>query len=283
MQMSRIVKKNVLAPNVNFITVQAPDIAKSAHPGQFVVIRVDDMGERIPLTLMDWDKNEGTISIIFQEVGVSTRKLGMLEVSDCIHDVFGPLGVPSDVKHHSTVAVVCGGVGTAAAHPIARGFKETGNRVISIIGARTKDLLILEDELSKVSDEVYISTNDGSKGFKGFVSDLLKELIVKDIGLDFVYVVGPPLMMKSVAEVTRPYGIKTIVSLNPIMVDGMGLCGACRVTVGGEKKFACVDGPDFDGHQVDFDELLQRLRMFSFEEKVALEHRIQVEKCGNCQ
>ena len=282
MEMSRIVDKHVLSPNVKLIKVHAPEIARAVQPGQFIVIRVDQMGERIPLSLMDWDGQEGTVSIIFQEVGVSTRKLGMLEVGDCIHDIVGPLGMPSDVKHHSTVAVVCGGVGTAAAHPIARGFKETGNHVISIIGARTKDLLILEDEMHKVSDEVYVSTNDGSKGYKGFVSGLLKDLIMRGSGLDFVYVVGPPLMMKSVADVTRPYGIRTIVSLNPIMVDGMGLCGACRVTVGGEKKFACVDGPDFDGHKVDFDELVQRLRMFSSEEKRALEH-LQVEKCSNCQ
>jgi len=282
MEMSRIVDKHVLSPNVKLIKVHAPEIARAVQPGQFIVIRVDQMGERIPLSLMDWDGQEGTVSIIFQEVGVSTRKLGMLEVGDCIHDIVGPLGMPSDVKHHSTVAVVCGGVGTAAAHPIARGFKETGNHVISIIGARTKDLLILEDEMHKVSDEVYVSTNDGSKGYKGFVSGLLKDLIMRGSGLDFVYVVGPPLMMKSVADVTRPYGIRTIVSLNPIMVDGMGLCGACRVTVGGEKKFACVDGPDFDGHKVDFDELVQRLRTFSSEEKRALEH-LQVEKCSNCQ
>jgi len=267
--MYKILAKQELAPQIKLFKVHAPDIAEKAKPGQFVIIRIDEKGERIPLTLVDWGKKKGTITLIFQEVGVSTRKLGMLKVEDDILNIVGPLGNPSDIKHHGSVAVVCGGVGTAAAYPIAKAFKQEENKVISIVGARTKELLILEDEMKSVSDELYISTDNGSKGYKGFVSDVLKALITKGYRFDIVYAIGPPLMMMATSEVTRPHGIKTIVSLNPIMVDGMGMCGACRVTISGQTKFACIDGPDFDGHQVNFDELIKRLQMYQPEEKLA--------------
>jgi len=267
--MYKVLAKQELAPQVKLVKVYAPEIAEKAKPGQFVIIRIDEKGERIPLTLVTWEKDKGEITLIFQEVGVTTRKLGMLEVGDEILNTAGPLGNPSDIKHHDSVAVVCGGVGTVAAYPIAKAFKEVGNKVISIVGARTKELLILEDEMKNVSDELYISTDDGSKGYKGFVSDVLKTLIEKGYRFDVVYAIGPPLMMRATAEVTRPYGIKTIVSLNPIMVDGMGMCGVCRVSVGGKTRFACFEGPEFDAHQVNFDELIKRLRMYQPEEKLA--------------
>ena len=269
--MHKVLVKKELAPQIKLIKVHAPDIVEKAKPGQFVILRIDEKGERIPLTLVAWENEKEAITLIFQEVGVSTIKLGMLKIGDEILNIVGPLGSPSDIKHHGSVAVVCGGVGMAAAYPIAKAFKEAGNKVISIVGARSKELLILEDEMKDVSDELYISTDDGSKGYKGFVSDVLKTLIEKGYQFDMVYAIGPPLMMRATSEVTRPHGIKTIVSLNPIMVDGMGMCGACRVTVGGRTKFACVDGPEFDGHLVDFDELIKRLRMYQPEEKTALQ------------
>lgn len=267
--MYKVLAKRELAPQIKLFKVHAPDIAEKARPGQFVIIRIEEKGERIPLTLVDWKKDKGAITLIFQEVGVSSRKLGTLEVDDEILDIVGPLGNPSDIKPYGSVAVVCGGVGAAAAYPIAKALKENGNKVISVVGARTKEMLILEKEMKRVSDELYISTDDGSKGHKGFVSDVLKALLKKGYPLDIVYAIGPPLMMRATSEVTRPHDIKTIVSLNPIMVDGMGMCGACRVTVGGRTRFACVDGPEFDGHQVNFDELIIRLRMYQSKEKFA--------------
>jgi len=267
--MYQILVKRELAPQEKLFKIHAPDIAEKAKPGQFVILRVDEKGERIPLTLVDWKNDEGSITLIFQEVGVSTRKLGMLEVGDEILNIVGPLGNPSDIKRFGSVAVVCGGVGTAAAYPIAKAFREAGNKVISIVGARTQELLILEEEMRKASDELYISTDDGSKGHKGFVSDVLRTLIEKGYHFDVVYAIGPPLMMRATSEATRPHAIKTIVSLNPIMVDGMGMCGACRVTVSGRTRFACIEGPEFDGHQVDFNELIKRLRMYQPEEKIA--------------
>jgi ferredoxin--NADP+ reductase len=266
-----IVAKQELAPQIISIEICNRDIANKARPGQFVILRLDEEGERFPLTLVDWDKNKGTITLIFQEVGVSTKKLGQLGVEDTILNIAGPLGNPSDIKNQSLVAIVCGGVGTAAAYPIAKGFHEAGSRVISIIGARNKDLIILENKMRSVSDELYISTDDGSKGHKGFVSEVLKTLIEKGYPLKTVYAIGPPMMMKATSEVTKPYGIKTIVSLNPIMVDGMGMCGACRVTVGDKTKFACVDGPEFDAGIVDFGELVKRLKTYSDEEKAAIQ------------
>jgi ferredoxin--NADP+ reductase len=270
--MYKILKKTELAPKIKLVEISAPEVTRKANAGQFVILRIDETAERIPLTLVDWEPKKGTITLIFLEVGLSTLKLGALEVGDEILNVAGPLGNPSEIKHYGSVAAVSGGVGTAAVYPISKALKEAGNRVVSIIGARTEELLILEDEMKSCSDEVYISTDDGSKGHKGFVSDVLKMLIEKGHHFDIVYAIGPTLMMRATANVTRPYSIKTIVSLNPIMMDGMGMCGACRVTVGGETKFACVDGPEFDGHLVDFDELLKRQRVYLAEEKQAVEH-----------
>jgi len=269
--MYEVLKKLQLAPKIKLVKINAPEVAMKAKAGQFVILRIDEKGERIPLTLAEWELKKGTITLIFLEVGVSTRKLGALGVEDEILDVVGPLGNPSDIKHYGSVAVVCGGVGTAAAYPIAKALKEAGNQVVSIIGARTEELLILEDEMKNVSDELYISTDDGSKGHKGFVSDVLRILVEKGYHFDIVYAIGPPMMMRATANVTKSNSIKTIVSLNPIMVDGMGMCGACRVTVGGETKFACLDGPEFDGHLVNFDELIKRLRVYLPEEKQAAE------------
>jgi len=274
--MYEVLKKLELAPKIKLLKINTPEIARKAKPGQFVILRIDEKGERIPLTLVEWEPKKGTITLIFQEVGVSTLKLGALGIGEVILDVAGPLGNPSDIKHYGSVAVVCGGVGTAAAYPIAKALKEAGNQVISIIGARTKELLILENKMKNISDEMYISTDDGSKGHKGFVSDVLRMLIEKGYRFDIVYAIGPPLMMRATANVTKSHSMKTIVSLNPIMVDGMGMCGACRVTVGGETKFACFDGPEFDGHLVDFDELIKRLRVYLSEEKQAME---LYEKC----
>jgi ferredoxin--NADP+ reductase len=269
-EMFKIIEKKELAPNIKLLRIIAPEISNKAKPGQFVILRVDEKGERFPLTIANWDANNGTITIVFLEVGVSTTKLGALEVGDEVKDVVGPLGNPSDIKYYGTVAVVCGGVGTAASFPIARALKEAGNRVVSILGARNEELIILEDELRRYSDELYISTDDGSKGHKGFVSDVLKILIEKGQHFDLAYAIGPPLMMRATVNVAKVYSLKTIVSLNPIMVDGCGMCGACRVAVGDETKFACLDGPEFEGNIVDFDELIKRLRVYRSEEEKAL-------------
>jgi ferredoxin--NADP+ reductase len=267
----KITTTKELAPKIKLIEIEAPEIAAKAKAGQFVILRLDETGERIPLTIVDWNKKEGTIVLIFLETGVSTERLGMLKKEDTIMDVVGPLGKPSEIKKYQLLCVIGGGVGTAAAYPIARAFKEAGSRVISIVGAKSADMLILEDEMHEVSDELHISTDDGTKGQKGFVSDVLKRLMDEGYKFDVVYAIGPTVMMRAVAETTRPYKIKTIVSLNPIMVDGMGMCGACRVTVGGVTKFGCVDGPEFDGHQVDFGELLKRQRVYTSEEQMALQ------------
>jgi len=266
----RVITKERLAPGIKRMVISAPLIAKKAKVGQFVIIRVDEYGERFPLTLVDWNVEKGMVTLIFQEVGVSTKKLGMLQVGDCIKDVFGPLGNPSEIRRYGDVAVVGGGVGTALMYPQVKALKEAGNKVTSILGARTAELLLLERELRELSDELYVSTDDGSKGYKGFTSGVLKSLLEQGRKFDYVFAVGPTPMMRAIAEVTRPYGIKTVVSLNPIMVDGTGMCGTCRVTVGGETKFACVDGPEFDAHEVDFRELMNRLRTYLDEEKRAL-------------
>jgi len=269
--MYEITGKKELAPNIKLLEIRAPAIANKAKAGQFVIIRIDDRGERFPLTLADWEPKKGVITIIFLEVGMSTTKLGALKIRQEILDLSGPLGNPSDIKHYGSVAVVCGGVGTAAAYPTAKALKEAGNRAVSIIGARTKELLILEDEMRSYSNEVYISTDDGSRGHKGFVSNVLKTLIEEEQHFDIVYAIGPPLMMRATVNVAKSYSLKTVVSLNPIMVDGCGMCGSCRVTVGGETKFACVDGPEFDGNIVNFDELIMRLRGYQSKEKQALD------------
>ena len=265
---NKILEKRQLNPQVKLLKIYAPIIAQKAQPGQFIILKANGNSERIPLTLANWDKHEGTITIIFQEVGYSTIELGKLEAGEKIQNLAGPLGKPSQIQNYGKVAVVCGGVGTAVAYPVAKALKEAKNCVVTIMGARNKDLFILTPEMITVSNEMYFSTDDGSKGQKGFVIDVLKTLISDGYKFDLVFAVGPPLMMNAVAEVTRPLGIRTVVSLNPIMVDGMGMCGACRVSVGEKTQFACVDGPEFDAHQVNFKELIQRLKSYTDEEKL---------------
>lgn len=264
----KILEKQQLNSQVKLLKIYSPNIAQKAQPGQFIILKAHQNSERIPLTLACWDKHDGTITLIFQEVGFLTIELGKLEVGENITNLAGPLGKPSEIKNYGKAAIVCGGVGAAVAYPIAKALKEAGNKVITIMGARNKDLFILLPEMISVSNEFYISTDDGSKGQKGFVSDVLKKLIAEGYKFNIIYAVGPPMMMNVVSEVTRPFGIKTIVSLNPIMVDGMGMCGACRISVGETIQFACVDGPEFDAHQVNFIELVQRLKSYSTEEKI---------------
>lgn len=267
--MFEILEKKILAPGVKLIKVKAPLISQKALAGQFVVIRVYDKGERIPLTIADKDEKEGSITIVFQEVGKTTKLLGKLEKGEYILDVVGPLGKPSDIDKYGVVIGVGGGVGIAALFPILKALKSYGNYVISIIGGRSKEFVIFKDEIENIVDEAYITTDDGTLGRKGLVTDVLKELLeVRKI--DRIWAVGPTIMMKVVSDVTRPYNVPTIVSLNPIMVDGTGMCGGCRVTVDGKIKFTCVDGPEFDGHLVDFDELLLRLKTYKEEEMLAL-------------
>ena len=253
------------------MVIKTPLIAKKAYAGNFVLVRVNETGERIPLTIADSDLTSGTITIIVQGVGKTTKKMNVLNAGDQINDVVGPLGTPSHIEKFGTAVSIGGGVGTAIAYPTAVALKQAGNHVITINGARTKDLVILEDEMKKVSDESYITTDDGSYGFHGFVTDMLQKLIDDKKEINFVLAIGPIPMMQAVADLTKPYGIKTVVSLNPIMVDGTGMCGGCRVTVGGETKFACVDGPEFDGHLVDYDELSLRLQAYAEDEKACYE------------
>ncbi len=269
--MFEITGKKELAPHIKWIEVKAPHVARAAKAGQFVVLRLHDRGERIPLTLFRWDKEKRTIELVFQEVGKTTYELGTYEVGDKIRDIVGPLGMPTHVENFGTAVIVSGGVGAPIGYAVTKALKEAGNYVITIAGFRSKEFVILEDEFKKVSDELLITTDDGSYVRKGFTTDVLKELIDSGKKIDFVFTVGPVIMMKIVADITKKHGIKTYASLNPIMVDGTGMCGACRVTVGGEIKFACVDGPDFDAHQVDFDELMMRLTEYREEEKIALE------------
>jgi ferredoxin/flavodoxin---NADP+ reductase len=254
------------------MVIEAPEIARKRKAGQFVTLMIDDKGERIPLTIVDSDSEKGTITIIFQIVGKTTTHLASLKKGDYIMHILGPLGHPTEIENFGTAAIVGGGVGIGVAYPIAAALKKAGNKVISIIGARTKDILILEDEMKAVSDELLVSTDDGSYGFCGFTSQVLQNVIDSGQKLDIVYAIGPVPMMRVLANLTKPYGIKTIVSLNPIMVDATGMCGACRVSVGGKTKFGCVDGPEFDGHQVDFALLMSRLRMYCDEERQALQH-----------
>jgi ferredoxin--NADP+ reductase len=244
-------------------------VAKKAQAGQFVILRIDEKGERIPLTIADYDREKGTITIIFMEVGKTTKQLGKLNVGDSIENFAGPLGIASEVKNYGTVVCVGGGVGIAPLYPIVRALKDAGNYVISILGAKNKKLLLLEEEIESFSDELYITTDDGSKGHKGFVSDVLQKQIDSKEKIDMVMAIGPVIMMKVVADLTKKYQIKTLVSLNPIMVDGTGMCGGCRVSVEGKTKFACVDGPEFDGHEVDFNNLMLRNRRFLEEEEDA--------------
>ena len=266
-----IVDAKLLAASVKQLRVAAPEIAKKRKPGQFVVLRTHEEGERIPLTIADGDPAAGTITLIFQEVGKSTMHLGKLKAGDSILDLIGPLGRPTHIENFGTVVCIGGGIGIAPVYPIAKGMRDAGNRVISIIGARNKDLLILEEEMAKVSHVLKVSTDDGSYGYHGFVSDVLQDVIDEGNPLHLVVAIGPVPMMRVVCNVTRSRNIKTVVSLNPIMVDATGMCGSCRVTVDGKVKFACVEGPDFDGHQVDFDDLTARLRRFAAEERTALD------------
>lgn len=260
--MYKILTKKILNPTVTLMEVDAPMIAKKAEPGQFIILRVDAEGERIPLTIADFDREKGTITIIFQIVGATTEKLDHLEEGEFIHDFVGPLGVPSHTDGLKKVAVVGGGVGCAIAYPIAKKLHHLGAEVHSIVGFRNKDLVILEDEFKAASDVMKLMTDDGSHGEKGLVTNALEELIKAGNQYDEVIAIGPLVMMKFVCKLTKEYGIKTVVSMNPIMIDGTGMCGGCRLTVGGETKFACVDGPDFDGHLVDFDEAMERGTMY---------------------
>ncbi len=266
-----IVEKKVLSPTVFQFKVRAERIARKRKPGQFVILRIYENGERIPLTIVDSDPSAGTITLIVQEVGKTTALLATLNEGDSVLDVVGPLGRPTHIDNFGTTVVVGGGIGIAPVYPISKGFKEAGNKVVAILGARNKDLLILEEEMRGISDEVYITTDDGSYGRKGFVTQMLQGLIDSGMGIDLVLGVGPIPMMKALCEVTRPHGIKTVVSLNPIMIDGTGMCGACRITYGDKIKFVCVDGPEFDGHKVNFDELMMRNRSYYREEKIAME------------
>lgn len=269
--MYKIVAKEELSPVIYFVKVQAPAIAKKAKPGQFVVIRVDEVGERIPLTLADWDEKEGTISLVAQQVGTSTYKLARLNKGDHIWNLVGPLGLPSEIEKFGTVVCVGGGVGIAPVFPIARALKQAGNRVISIMGARNKDLLFWEERLREISDELIVTTDDGSYARKGVVTEPLKEVLERDKKVSRVIAIGPAIMMKFCSSTTKPFGIKTIVSLNSIMVDGTGMCGCCRVSVGDVTRFVCVDGPEFDGHEVDWNLLFNRQRIYCDEEKQSLE------------
>lgn len=277
--MFKILSKKQLAAGVTKFVIEAPRIAKNAKPGQFVMLRVSDDGERIPLTIADYNTSEGTITIIAQEIGKTTSALSLLNTEDSIHDLVGPLGHPTNIAKLGTVCVVAGGVGVAEIIPVAKAFKEASNTVLGIIGARNKDLIILENEMKAATDELSVMTDDGSYGKKGFVTDALSELIAKQVHIDAVYAIGPVPMMKAVAALTAKHQIKTVVSLNPIMVDGTGMCGACRVTVEGKTRFACVDGPEFDAHQVNWDELISRLSLFKTEEKISFEKHKTECKC----
>jgi ferredoxin--NADP+ reductase len=267
--MFTIREKKQLSAAVKQITVSAPDIAQRARAGQFVIVRVSEKGERIPITITANDPAAGTITLIFQEIGKTTRALGSLETGDAVRDVLGPLGHPTAPVSGQTVIAIGGGVGVAEILPVARFFRQSGNQVIGIIGARSKNLIILEDEMRDACHRLLVTTDDGSAARKGFVSDVLQELLAQGSGVGLVYAIGPVPMMRAIAGLTRPHGVKTVVSLNPIMLDGTGMCGACRVTVNNETKFACVDGPEFDGHAVAWDELIMRQAAFAGKEKIA--------------
>ena len=279
--MFRIVKKKELNPAVTLMEIEAPFVAKKAQAGQFIIFRVDEFGERVPLTIAGFDREKGTVTVIFQKVGLSTRLLGAMNEGDALLDFVGPLGRPTQTEGIKRVCVVGGGVGCAIALPSAQAFKEAGCEVDVIVGFRSKDIVILEDEFRTCSDHLYLMTDDGSYGEHGFVTVKLQELLEAGNQYDEVLAIGPIPMMKFVAKTTEPFGVKTIVSLNPIMVDGTGMCGGCRVTVGGEVKFACVDGPDFDGHQVDFAELMNRNGVYRDQEaQDEREHMCRIETLG---
>ncbi|HTR80621.1 MAG TPA: sulfide/dihydroorotate dehydrogenase-like FAD/NAD-binding protein [Bacteroidota bacterium] len=266
-----IIQKNDLAAKVFRYVIKAPNIARKAKEGQFVILRLREEGERIPITLADWNKEEGTITLYVQAIGKTTTMMSMMKPGDALMDVVGPFGVPSRVEKGKTFIAVGGGFGIAAIHPIVRAHKLIGNRTISIIGARSKELLIMEDEMRAISDEVRVATDDGSYGTKGFVTTILKSMLEKNEPMDVVLAIGPVIMMRAVCDLTKPHGVQTLVSLNPIMMDGTGMCGACRVVVNDKMQFACVDGPEFDGHAVDFELLMARQKMYSPQEKISME------------
>ncbi|GHT37190.1 ferredoxin-NADP+ reductase subunit alpha [Endomicrobiia bacterium] len=278
MEMYKIVNKKEIAPKVQSYEIYAPEVAKNAKAGQFIIFRIDDKGERVPLTVAGTKPDEGLVRIIFQEVGKSTIQLASLCEGDFIRDFTGPLGCPTEIKKYGTVVAVAGGVGAAEVLPVIKELKNVGNKVITIIGARCKDLIILEDELKQESDALLFATNDGTRGKKGFVTDVLKE-VIDDEKINIVYAIGPVPMMKAVAELTSKSHIKTIVSLNPIMLDGTGMCGACRVTINGKIKFACVDGPEFDAHCLHWEELASRLELYKSLEKVSLDNFTHRREC----
>ncbi|MFC1989002.1 sulfide/dihydroorotate dehydrogenase-like FAD/NAD-binding protein [Chloroflexota bacterium] len=276
--MYEILLRQDLVPNIHLFKIKAPAVAKKAQPGQFIVIRIDEKGERIPLTVADWDRKEGSVTIIFMEVGTTTRRLALLKTGDYIANFVGPLGLPTHIEKFGTVVCVAGGFAVAPIMPIARALKQKGNKVISILGARNRDLIFWEDKLRSVSDQLIVTTDDGSYARKGLVTEPLKELLEGSEKIDRVIAIGPSIMMKFCVKTTEPFGVKTVVSLNSIMVDGTGMCGCCRVSVGGATKFACVDGPDFDGHQVDWDLLLARQRIYLDEE----ERSLKLWQCQHC-
>jgi len=274
----KISHKEKLAENIHLIKVEAPLISKAAKAGQFVVLRIDEKGERIPLTIADKDPGKGTIEIIFQEAGASTKLLANMKTGDSILNLLGPLGNPAHIENVGIVIVIGGGVGIAEIYPAIKAYKSAGNKVITIIGARCRELLISEKKIKEAADELYITTDDGSCGRKGFVSDVLKEMIEGEQKIDLIYAVGPVPMMEAVSNITKPTKIKTTVSLNTLMLDATGMCGVCRVTVGGQIKFACVDGPEFDAHLIDFAELKTRLATYKDKEKEAMDHICQLNK-----
>jgi ferredoxin--NADP+ reductase len=266
--MYKIIKKKVLNPTVTLMEVEAPILAKKAEPGQFIILRTDENGERIPLTIADYDRVKGTVTIIFQVVGASTETLNHMNEGDCLLDFVGPLGRATQTEGKKKIAVVGGGVGCAIAYPVVKKFHDQGTEVHAIIGFRSKDLVILEDEFKAESNKLVLMSDDGSCGEKGLVTDALKKLIESGEQYDEVITIGPLIMMKFVCKLTKEYGIKTVASMNPIMIDGTGMCGGCRLSVGGKTKFACVDGPEFDGHEIDFEEAMARSAMYrSFERK----------------
>ena len=269
--MNEIVQKKKLAPEIDEYIINAPLVASKCLPGQFVVLRLHEEGERIPITVADFDRDTGFLTLVIQEVGKTTIEMGTMKEGDVLSDVIGPLGRESEISEIGTMVAVGGGIGIPAVHPIARAFKEAGSTVISILGARSKDLVIWEERMRSFSNEVLITTDDGSYGKKGFVTDALRELIESGTKVDQVTAIGPAIMMKMVSEVTRPKGVRTVVSLNSLMLDATGMCGVCRVEVGGKTKFACVDGPEFNGHEVNFDILMSRLATYLPEEKVSVE------------
>lgn len=268
--MYEIIIKREIAPSVWRYSIIAPELALKRKPGNFVIVRPCAQSERIPLTIVDSDANSGSIDLIFQVVGATTRQLSQLNEKECLHDIAGPLGHATPIEYYGRVAVVGGGVGIAPLLPIAKALKHAGNHLTSVLGARSKNQLILEAELSQLSDHIVVATDDGTRGTPGRVTDVLL-LLLEQQKLDFVLSVGPVIMMKAVSQLTRPFGVKTMVSLNPLMIDGTGMCGVCRCKVEGKTKFACVDGPEFDGHQVDYDLLMRRLNMYKEEERLKLE------------